>query len=134
MAGVPAHGSGLVRRSLGRACTGAAVRLPLVPSYESVAERIDAIEAEMKRIGLWHEEGLEPSRLEFTQAFGADTMAFQQWLQFVFIPRVREIVAERGSFPSRSQVGVQAIREFDGYDEAADLVGLLSDFDSQFGG
>ena len=34
-----------------------------------------------------------------------DTMAFSQWLQFILIPRVRAIIAQRGQFPPRSQVG-----------------------------
>ena len=105
-----------------------------MPDYESVEQQIGAIEAEMKRAGLWQEEPLEPGQLQFSRAFGGDTMAFHQWLQFVFVPRVREIVATRGTFPSQSQVAVQAIREFDGYDEAANLVRLLSEFDSQFNG
>lgn len=103
-----------------------------MPSHDVVAEQIDAIEAEMKRIHLWQGTPLDPRQLEFTQAFAGDTMAFSQWLQFVFIPRVREIVAARGTFPTRSMVAVQAIREFDGYDEASDLIGLLSRFDAQF--
>jgi len=103
-----------------------------VPAHESVAAQIDAIESEMKRVGLWQEEPLEPERLEFTRAFAGDTMAFQQWLQFIFVPRVREIVAARGTFPSQSQVAARAVREFDGFDEASDLVRLLSEFDSQF--
>jgi len=103
-----------------------------VPSHESVAQRIDAIEAEMRRIGLWQEEAPDPERLRFTRAFAGDTMTFEQWLQFIFIARVREIVAARGEFPSRSQVAAQAVREFDGFDEASGLISLLSEFDSQF--
>jgi uncharacterized protein YqcC (DUF446 family) len=103
-----------------------------VPAHETVARRIDAIEAEMRRAGLWQDAPLEPRQMQFTRAFAGDTMAFEQWLQFVFIPRVREIVAARGEFPSQSQVSVQAIREFDGVDEAADLIRLLSEFDAEF--
>lgn len=105
-----------------------------MPSHEAVAEQVDAIEAEMRRIGIWQERPLDPRQLRFTRAFAADTMAFQQWLQFVFIPRVREVVAARGAFPARSMVAAQAVREFDGFDEASDLIGLLTRFDSQFQG
>lgn len=104
------------------------------PDYALLQQRIDEIEAEMKRIGLWHSAPLDPAQRAFKRAFGADTMSFSQWLQFVFIPRVREIIAERGRFPGQSQVGAQAVREFDGYNEADQLISFLNRFDTLFGG
>lgn len=84
----------------------------------------------MKRCGMWQDQPLPPEAYQFQRAFAMDTMAYSQWLQFVFIPRVRQIIAERGGFPSESSVGTQAIREFDGDDRATTLVGLLCEFDS----
>jgi hypothetical protein len=49
----------------------------------------------------------------------------------VFLPRVRECL-ETGKFPAGSQVGVHAIREFDGWHEASGLVSLLCEFDALF--
>jgi uncharacterized protein YqcC (DUF446 family) len=60
-----------------------------------------------------------------------DTMTFSQWLQFIFLPRVREAVTSN-SFPKSSSVGAQAVREFDGNPEADQLITLLSEFDDLF--
>ena len=100
------------------------------PEYATVEAKVTAIEAEMKRSGLWQSDPLAPEQYAFQQAFAMDTMAFSQWLQFIFIPRVRGIIQTRGEFPSSSSVGAQAIREFDGFEEAAELVSILSGFDS----
>ena len=97
--------------------------------YEEVARRVDAIEAELRRLGWWRDEPLPPEMYNFTQAFAMDTMPFQHWLQFIFIPRVRDIIASEGDFPRSSQVGAQAVREFDGVYEAEGLISLLSEFD-----
>ena len=86
----------------------------------------------MKRIGGWSFEPLPEEAYEFHQAFAMDTMAFTQWLQFILIPRVRSIIAQKGDFPSESMVGAQAIREFDGDATASGLVTLLSEFDDLF--
>ena len=86
----------------------------------------------MKDIGYWAEEPLSPEAYDFQEAFAMDTMAFSQWLQFVFVPRVKQIVEDQEEFPSRSMVAVQAIREFDGDEEADRLVELLSEFDALF--
>jgi uncharacterized protein YqcC (DUF446 family) len=100
-----------------------------VPDYEVVNGKIGAIEAEMKRLGWWREAPLPEEMYNFRMAFALDTMPFQFWLQFVFIPKVHEIIAARGNFPRESHVAAQAVREFDGMDEASDLITLLSDFD-----
>ena len=39
---------------------------------------------------------------------------------------------EQGEFPSRSSVGTQAIREFDGHAEAGGLVCVWCEFDALF--
>jgi uncharacterized protein YqcC (DUF446 family) len=100
-----------------------------MPDPKVVKARIDEIEAEMKRIGYWSSTPPAPEAYNFNRAFALDTMAFSQWLQFIFVPRVNQIIETGGAFPTRSQVGAQAVREFDGADEANHLVSLLSAFD-----
>lgn len=80
---------------------------------------------------MWQDQPLRPEQLNFTQAFAMDTMTFTQWLQFVFLPRVREAVAAN-QFPDSSSVGTQAVREFDGQPNADRLTTLLSEFDALF--
>lgn len=106
----------------------------MAPSHEAVAAKLDEIEAELRRIGWWDVERPPQEAFESRTAFFMDTMAYAQWLRWVFVPNVRRIVAERGRFPSESWVGVQAVREFDGYGEANELVVLLNEFDELFGG
>jgi uncharacterized protein YqcC (DUF446 family) len=90
------------------------------------------IEVEMKRIGYWQDEPLPDEAYDFQQAFAMDTMTFPEWLQFILIPRVHQILEQQGSFPTSSMVGVKAIREFDGDENAAQLVSLLGKFDRLF--
>src|SRR2546421_5089379 len=101
------------------------------PVPETVAHYADQIEAELRRSGFWLNQALRPEQLDFTQAFAMDTMTFTQWLQFIFLVRVREAVASN-EFPSSSSVGAQAVREFDGHPDADRLLTLLSEFDALF--
>jgi uncharacterized protein YqcC (DUF446 family) len=98
--------------------------------YSEAGRRIEAIEAEMRRIGFWRDVPPPTEAFSFIQPFAMDTMPFTSWLQFIFIPRVREVITGKGTFPGSSQVGVKAVREFDGLDEVSELVTLLSEFDS----
>src|SRR5574340_1155588 len=101
------------------------------PDPLTILSHIDGIEAEMRSINFWQEAPLQPEQYDFARAFGMDKMSFTQWLQFIFIPRVREAAAT-GNFPGESHVAAQAVREFDGIPEAARLTRLLSEFDNLF--
>jgi len=101
------------------------------PLQQKAARYADEIESEMKSQGMWQDQPLRPEQLKFKQAFAMDTMTFTQWLQFVFLSRVREAVAAN-EFPSGSSVGAQAVREFDGNSDAGTLITLLSEFDALF--
>jgi len=105
--------------------------MPSQNLQQDVVRYADRIEAEMRRIGFWQDQPLRPEQMEFTQAFAMDTMPYAQWLQFIFLPRVREAAAAN-QFPSSSSVGTQAVREFDTSPEAGDLITLLAEFDALF--
>jgi uncharacterized protein YqcC (DUF446 family) len=100
--------------------------------YEEASQKIDAIEGELKRLGRWEQTAPPPEAFEHMGAFGSHTMAFEQWLEFVLIPRVRAIITAQGSFPSSSQVSVYAIREWDGVPDVDRLLTLLREFDDLF--
>jgi ankyrin repeat protein len=97
--------------------------------HEEVKARIDEIVRAMRELKVWQSESLPPDALEFEAPFGADKLSYPQWLQFVFVPRARAIVEQKGDFPESSTVGTQAVREFDGVDGSDRLVELLCDFD-----
>ena len=100
--------------------------------HERALAGAEAIEAELRRMGAWQDEPLPDAAYGFRRAFAADTMSFEQWLQFVLLPRVRELVASGGMFPPRSQVAVYAVRELDGRQDCDRLLELLHEFDGLF--
>lgn len=100
--------------------------MPADPSRLHAA--LDAIEAELDRL---YPRLPEPTADDVANggAFGMATMAFPQWLRYVFVPIARRRVAD-GDLPSGSSVAAQAVREFDGFDAASELIGLLAGFDA----
>jgi uncharacterized protein YqcC (DUF446 family) len=63
---------------------------------DAIADVVDRIEREMRRIDLWEGERPAPSRLGSPQPFCFDTLRFHQWLQWLFLPRMRRILAAGG--------------------------------------
>ncbi|HEX4350290.1 MAG TPA: YqcC family protein [Verrucomicrobiae bacterium] len=98
-----------------------------------LSDKLDQVEAEMKRIGYWQEN---PPDLRARYASGElqsylDAPSFELWLQVIFLPNAREAV-QTDELPSGSQVGTMALRQYDYHSsvpEAGDLVRLLNEFD-----
>ena len=103
------------------------------PSYANVASKIAEIEQELRRMGAWQDKPLPEEAYRFQRPFGMDTMAFEQWLQFILIPRAQAIIESKGEFPPRSNLAVYAAREFDGRTDTDRLFYLLHEFDRLFG-
>ena len=88
------------------------------------------IEAELRRLGLWSELAPPAAALESTLPFCFDTLAFEQWLQWVFVPRFWALLQQRGPLPERCGIAPMAEVWFaDRPIEASELIELLRTFD-----
>ena len=94
--------------------------------YKEISHKLDEIEAEMKKLGI--SAPANTSQHETSSAFGGAEMAFEQWLAAVFLPSAANAIATE-NLPGSSQVGVAAVRNFDGREEMDRLATLLSEFD-----
>jgi uncharacterized protein YqcC (DUF446 family) len=95
--------------------------------------KLDAIEAELKRINRWH---ANPPDLQANVRAGkilplAGAPTFELWLQCIFLPNARHAAAT-GNWPGGSQVGLMANRHY-GFPEPpqgeSTLCQLLDEFD-----
>ena len=103
------------------------------PSTNEVRQRLDDVVQAMKSGGAW--DIVRPPDEAFVDmgAFGMNSMAFVQWLRWVFVPNVEALVSSDGPWPTSSQVSVMATREGDTDDVVAALAEPLRRFDALFG-
>jgi uncharacterized protein YqcC (DUF446 family) len=101
---------------------------------QEVQRSLERVILAMKDAGLWEISRPEEEAFNDMGAFGQRTMAFAQWLRWVFVPNVEGLVASQGPWPKGSSVAVMAMREGDTDPGIHSLVASLSDFDSLFGG
>lgn len=99
---------------------------------ERALELARTVETELRRLGRWSASRPHPEDFVDMGPFGMKTLAPEQWLQFVLIPRVHDVVNGRGEFPAESSVSTWATRNFDGDPDAARLLTLLREFDALF--
>jgi uncharacterized protein YqcC (DUF446 family) len=94
-----------------------------------LAELADEIEAEMRRLGVWTESPPSEDHVLGGGAFGLKAVPFEDWIQVVLVPRLRQVAAGEIDIPRDSMTGTQAIREWDGMVEREPLAHLLSTLD-----
>src|SRR4051812_18166950 len=100
------------------------------PDYTKLSALTFAIEAELKTLNAWSAAPIAPEKLIDMGAFGSNTMAFEEWIQFILLKRIKQIIDEKDTLPSESMISTYAIREFDGnpdYDNLMDLLRQLDD-------
>lgn len=95
------------------------------------ADQLLAIEQEMRRIGLWESTPPPQEALESLVPFCYDTLKFEQWLQWVFLSKMKQALEKQIDFPTSSNIATLAEMCFQEMSRADTkrLLELLSQFD-----
>lgn len=100
-----------------------------------LAEQLLLIERELRVLGWWQTQAPSEHALCSQQPFCVDTMAFEQWLQWIFLPRMKQLLEAGAALPSVSGIQPMAEQVYGG--EAAKarvLIKLLGEFDQLLSG
>ncbi|MDF2399885.1 pseudouridine synthase [Pseudomonas sp. 3MA1] len=77
--------------------------------FPKIAEQLLLIERELRVQGLWDEVAPSAEALASTQPFAVDTLDFEQWLQWIFLPRMKVILEQDLPLPNAS--GIQEMAD-----------------------
>ncbi|MFJ2985950.1 MULTISPECIES: YqcC family protein [unclassified Pseudomonas] len=95
-----------------------------------IADHLLLIERELIVQGWWQDEPPSDEALESTVPFAVDTMSFEQWLQWIFLPRMKIIIELGQPLPNASGILVMAETVFvDRPEQSRELRRLLAEFD-----
>ena len=103
------------------------------PDPQQLHQLLNDIEAELQQLELWTSAPPPASAFDSTMPFFADRMAFEQWLQWVFIARFRALLDGARALPDQCNVAPmaeEALKPHAG--KTAVLIALLEKFDQQF--
>ena len=92
---------------------------------------LQRIEVAMKDQSLWETVSPPPQAFASELPFCVDTMAFSQWLQWIFIARFRALLEGGHNLPDSCAIAVMAEEAFKEMDQA-ELIALLRKFDALF--
>lgn len=105
------------------------------PRCSDVADQLLLVERELRALGWWTEVPPSAEAMASQAPFCVDTMAFEQWLQWIFLPRMKDILENDLELPHAS--GIRAMAEEAFRERLADvggLLGALGAFDRLIGG
>ncbi len=89
------------------------------------------IETELRQLQMWQSEAPPSKALSSTQPFCIDTLNFPQWLQFIFLPRLQQLIELNLPLPQGCAVAPMAEEYFKALPvEASPLLQSLRRVDS----
>ena len=71
---------------------------------QRVADVLLELEAEMRKLDWWEEEKPPAEALNSQQPFCVDQLSFEQWLQWIFLPRMQDIIETNKPLPPQSAI------------------------------
>lgn len=100
-----------------------------------VADSLLQIEIELRQIGAWETDPPPADALQSTKPFAVDTLEFTQWLQFVFVSRMKVLIENGHPLPEVSGMAPMAEEHFRGRSERGhSLIRELAEMDRLLSG
>lgn len=101
-------------------------------SGKQVMKLLVELEADMRRLGIWSATPPSADKFESQVPFFVDTMPFEQWLQFVLIPKMTALIAENQQLPTNVAISPMAEEALDIPAPAKkSIIKLIAELDSE---
>lgn len=72
--------------------------------FVDIADQLLLIERELRLLGWWDKVIPSPEALASVEPFSVDTLDFAQWLQWIFLPRMKLILEQDLPLPNASGI------------------------------
>ncbi|MFQ3189247.1 MAG: hypothetical protein ACI936_000371 [Paraglaciecola sp.] len=99
-------------------------------SHKEVEILIVKLEHNLREAMLWSSSVPSVEALQSQLPFALDTMLFEEWLQFVFIPKMSVIINSKSTLPNNIQLLPMAEQCFDVTDNKHGLMQVIKQIDS----
>jgi uncharacterized protein YqcC (DUF446 family) len=99
-----------------------------------IADQLLLIERELRYMALWTDEAPSEAAMASVEPFCVDTMDFSQWLQWIFLPRMKSIIEQGAALPETSGIRSMAEVVYSETSEARPLLDALGRFDQIISG
>jgi len=97
---------------------------------DELNQLLQALENELQAQGRWDSEPPPSAALRSTQPFAVDTLSFDQWLQWVLLPRLQDLLLRQLPLPTSCAIQPMAEEVYGDRDpEGKRIVMIVADID-----
>lgn len=98
--------------------------------YQQTQELLQQLELQLFALDLWAD--LPPSADAFASSapFACDTMAFEQWLQFILLPKMHSLINGQQPLPSNIAIAPMAQHLWAQHAERTPIIQILEQLDA----
>lgn len=97
--------------------------------YRQTKTKLAQITQELQNVGLWGACTPSDESMASTAPFACDLMPFEQWLQFIFIPRMQALIDAEQPLPSQIAITPMAEHLWSEQAALAPLIAALNELD-----
>ena len=101
--------------------------------YQQTQTYLVQLTALLQKHALWQSEPIDADALLSNTPFCHDTMAFEQWLQFVFIEKMQQLITLSQPLPQNFAIAPMAEMALVGKTGSGEIITLLSELDAFLG-
>lgn len=80
--------------------------------HTDVAAVLIDVEAELRRLDLWQVQPPSAQALASQEPFAIDTLSLPEWLQFIFLPTMYQLIDARAELPAQCGIAPMAEEYF----------------------
>lgn len=93
---------------------------------------LDQVQDVLEKQSLWQTIPPSPDKMMSVQPFSIDTLSFLEWLQWIYIARLRALLESGAELPKGAQVFPYAEEALKAQgDNLSDLLALIAELDDQ---
>ena len=74
----------------------------------AIAAQLIDLEAALRQLDLWSDTPPSQEAMSSEQPFAMDSLEFEEWLQFIFLPTLYEVLASGEALPERCAIAPMA--------------------------
>ena len=97
--------------------------------YSQTQTQLVQIATHLRDTGMWSLTSPTDEAMASTAPFACDLMSLEQWLQFIFIPRMQALIDAGQPLPSKIAIAPMAEHVWAEQAALAPLIGVLNELD-----
>lgn len=97
--------------------------------YHQTQEKLQQLTQALQMAHIWSEHAPSRNAMASTAPFACDLMPLEQWLQFIFIPRMQWLIDQQQPLPTQIAIAPMAEHVWQAQPDLRPLIKILTELD-----